>query len=158
MRTLFSDEPEYGLTSEHKEAGSNIDWSRMRNKRTLVLAVVGVGVTSASLFAAVVLFCITWRTAGVSTEYEDRQTRNAKASEAFYQGRYAEAERLFKSAIQVVLGLNEKSLGPEHSKVANCLENIAAVCKAQKKEAEAEFFSKRAARIRAKQGDEQRAE
>jgi tetratricopeptide (TPR) repeat protein len=43
--------------------------------------------------------------------------------QAYQQGRYADAEALFKA----VLEIDQKSLGPEHPKVGNSLNNIAEV-------------------------------
>ena len=50
------------------------------------------------------------------------------------QGRYAEAEPLFKRA----LAIREKALGPDHPDVASCLNNLAILYKEQGRYAEAE--------------------
>ncbi len=59
------------------------------------------------------------------------------------QGRYAEAEPLFKRA----LAINEKALGPEHPRVATSLNNLANLYRAQGKSAEAELLVKRSLAI-----------
>jgi tetratricopeptide (TPR) repeat protein len=51
-----------------------------------------------------------------------------------YQGRYPEAEPLYKRA----LAIHEKALGPEHPVVATGLNNLAFLYQAQGRYAEAE--------------------
>ena len=65
-----------------------------------------------------------------------------------HQGKHAEAESLFKRALTI----REKSLGPEHPKVAATLENYAALLWAMERPEEAEQFAARAKAIRSKQG------
>ncbi len=62
------------------------------------------------------------------------------------QGRYAEAEPLYKRS----LAIREKVLGPEHPGVAQSLNNLAALYKAQGQYAEAEPLYQRALAIREK--------
>ena len=62
------------------------------------------------------------------------------------QGRYAEAEPLYKRALAIA----EKALGPDHPDVASCLNNLAILYKAQGRYAEAEPLYKRALAIREK--------
>ena len=62
------------------------------------------------------------------------------------QGRYAEAEPLYKRA----LAISEKALGPEHPDVAIRLNNLAVLYWAQGRYAEAEPLLKRALAIREK--------
>ena len=50
------------------------------------------------------------------------------------QGRYAEAEPLYKRA----LAIGEKTLGPEHPEVATSLKNLRLLYRAQGRDAEAE--------------------
>ena len=59
------------------------------------------------------------------------------------QGKYAEAEPLFRRA----LAISEKALGPEHPNVAKELNNLAALLQAQGKYAEAEPLFRRALAI-----------
>ncbi|MCH6577531.1 MAG: tetratricopeptide repeat protein, partial [Proteobacteria bacterium] len=59
------------------------------------------------------------------------------------QGRYAEAEPLYKRA----LAIDEKALGPEHPDVATNLNNLAALYDDQGRYAEAEPLHKRALAI-----------
>ena len=61
------------------------------------------------------------------------------------QGRYAEAEPLYKRA----LAIREKALGPAHPDVATSLENMAALYRNTGRENEAKELDKRAAAIRA---------
>jgi tetratricopeptide (TPR) repeat protein len=56
------------------------------------------------------------------------------------QGRYAEAEPLFKRALAVL----EKALGPNHPEVAAVRHNLAALYKDQGRYADAEALNKRA--------------
>ena len=60
------------------------------------------------------------------------------------QGRYAEAEPLYKRA----LAIDEKALGPDHPDVAQSLNNLAALYDDQGRYAEAEPLYKRALAIR----------
>ncbi len=62
------------------------------------------------------------------------------------QGKYAEAEPLYKRA----LAIREQVLGPEHRSVATSLSNLAELYKAQGKYAEAEPLYKRSLAIREK--------
>ena len=55
------------------------------------------------------------------------------------QGRYAEAEPLYKHS----LAIREKALGPEHPRVATTLNNLAVLYQAQARYAEAEPLYKR---------------
>lgn len=66
------------------------------------------------------------------------------------QGKYAEAEPLYKRA----LAIREKVLGPEHPAVATSLENYAALLPKMDRQAEAEEFEARARAIRAKHARE----
>ena len=60
------------------------------------------------------------------------------------QGHYAQAEPLFKRALEI----NEKALGPDHSRIATGLENLAGLYRATNRDKEAEPLEERAARIR----------
>ncbi len=62
------------------------------------------------------------------------------------QGRYAEAEPLLKRA----LAIREKTLGPEHPRVATTLENYAALLRKTGRTTEAAKLEARAKAIRAK--------
>jgi tetratricopeptide (TPR) repeat protein len=62
------------------------------------------------------------------------------------QGKYAEAEPLFKRS----LAIKEKALGSDHPSVATSLNNLAGLYRATDREAEAEKLEKRAAEIKAK--------
>ena len=62
----------------------------------------------------------------------------------YAQGHYAQAEPLFKRALEI----NEKALGPDHSRVATGLENLAGLYIATNRDKEAEPLEERAARIR----------
>ena len=62
------------------------------------------------------------------------------------QGRYAEAEPLYKRA----LAIREKALGPDHPDVARSLNNLAELYENQGRYAEAEPLYKRALAIREK--------
>ena len=66
------------------------------------------------------------------------------------QGRYAEAEPLYKRA----LAIREKTLGPEHPNVAQSLENYAALLRNMNREDEAAKMETRAKAIRAKHAQE----
>ncbi len=66
------------------------------------------------------------------------------------QGRYAEAEPLYKRALAIV----EKALGPEHPHVATSLENYAALLRATGRGEEAKKLEARAKAIRAKHARE----
>ncbi len=66
------------------------------------------------------------------------------------QGRYAEAEPLYKRS----LAIDEKALGPEHPAVATSLENYAALLRKTGRGAEAENKEARAKAIRAKHAKE----
>ncbi len=61
----------------------------------------------------------------------------------YQQGRYAEAEPLYQRS----LAIREKALGPEHSDVAQSLNNLAALYDAQGRYADAEPLHKRALAI-----------
>ena len=66
------------------------------------------------------------------------------------QGKYAEAEPLYKRS----LAIREKTLGPEHPDVAQGLENYAALLRKTNREAEAVGMEARAKVIRAKHARE----
>ncbi len=59
------------------------------------------------------------------------------------QGRYAEAELLYKRALEI----REKALGPDHPDVANSLNNLASLYDEQGRYGEAEPLLKRALTI-----------
>ena len=63
------------------------------------------------------------------------------------QGKYAEAEPLFKRALKIV----EKALGPVHPNIDLVLENMAKCCREMGKKDEAEKLEARAIKIRSKQ-------
>ena len=63
------------------------------------------------------------------------------------QGRYSEAEPLFRDALEI----REKQLGPEHPDVASSLNNLAGLLQVQGKYAEAEPLYLRASVILEKQ-------
>jgi CHAT domain-containing protein/tetratricopeptide (TPR) repeat protein len=71
---------------------------------------------------------------------------NSLAIVYWYQGRYADAEGLFKRALPI----REKTLGKDHLLVAEVLNNLALVYKDQGKYADAEGLHKRALAIREK--------
>jgi tetratricopeptide (TPR) repeat protein len=77
---------------------------------------------------------------------------NGLAGLYHYQGQYAEAEPLFKRALEIV----EKALGPEHPNVAKTLENYASLLRTMERDAEAEEMEERAKAIRAKRAEEPR--
>ena len=66
------------------------------------------------------------------------------------QGKYAEAEPLYKRS----LAIWERTLGPEHPNVAQSLENYAALLRETNREAEAARMEARAKTIRAKHARE----
>ncbi len=66
------------------------------------------------------------------------------------QGRYAEAEPLYKRALAIV----EKALGPEHPLVATSLKNYAVLLRKTGRATEAENMEARAKAIRAKHAKE----
>ncbi len=66
------------------------------------------------------------------------------------QGRYAEAEPLYKRALAIL----EKALGPDHPNVANSLENYAAVLRKTGRTTEAANLEARANAIRAQRAME----
>ena len=74
------------------------------------------------------------------------QSLNNLALLYYHQGRYADAEPLYKRAI----ALNEKALGPDHPDVASSLNNLAALYQAQGRYAEAEPLYERSLAIQEK--------
>ncbi len=66
------------------------------------------------------------------------------------QGKYADAEPLYKRALAIV----EKALGPEHPHVATSLENYAALLRKTGRGHEAAKMEARAKAIRAKHAKE----
>ncbi len=66
------------------------------------------------------------------------------------QGKYAQAEPLYKRAIAI----DEKALRLDHPKVARTLENYAALLRKMKRDAEAKKLEARAQAIRAKHAQE----
>ncbi len=66
------------------------------------------------------------------------------------QGKHAKAEPLFRRA----LAIQEKALGPEHPKVAQHLEDYAALLRKMEREAEASKMEARAKAIRAKHAEQ----
>jgi tetratricopeptide (TPR) repeat protein len=70
-------------------------------------------------------------------------TLNDLAAVYYNQGKYAQAEPLYKRA----LAIKEKALGPEHPVVATSLNNLAALYDTQGKYAQAEPLYKRALAI-----------
>ena len=63
----------------------------------------------------------------------------------YLQGRYAEAEPLYKQSNAIA----EKVLGPDHPDVATGLENLARLYQAMNRNAEAKVLEQRIAHIRA---------
>ena len=59
------------------------------------------------------------------------------------QGHYAQAEPLYKRALEI----KEQALGPDHPSVATSLENLAGLYRDKNRDKEAEALEKRAARI-----------
>ena len=74
-------------------------------------------------------------------------TLNNLAALYVTQGKYAEAESLYKRA----LAIWEKALGPEHPHVATSLENYAALLRKTNRKKKAKKLEARAKAIRAKQ-------
>ena len=68
------------------------------------------------------------------------------ASLHFEEGRYAEAELLYKRSLAV----REKALGPDHPAVGTLLNNLAGLYRAQGRYAEAESLYKRSLAVREK--------
>ena len=66
------------------------------------------------------------------------------------QGRYADAEPLFRRS----LAIQEKALGPEHPNVATSLENYAAWLRGTGRTAEADNMEARARSIRERRAKE----
>jgi lipopolysaccharide biosynthesis regulator YciM len=62
------------------------------------------------------------------------------------QGKYAEAEPLYKRSLKIL----EKAFGPDHPHVATVLENMAELYKKMGKEDEVKRFEERAKKIRSK--------
>ncbi len=62
------------------------------------------------------------------------------------QGKYAEAEPLYKRS----LAIDEKAFGPDHLKVATCLRNMAECFKKTRKKKEAKRLEEQASIIEAK--------
>ena len=75
-----------------------------------------------------------------------RRSLNNLASLYRAQGRYADAEPLYKRS----LAIREKTLGPDHPDVAVSLNNLALLYQAQGRYADAEPFYKRSLAIREK--------
>jgi tetratricopeptide (TPR) repeat protein len=71
---------------------------------------------------------------------------NQQAIALYRQARYAEAESLFK----IALNIREKTLGPDHPEVAQSLNNLALLYKVQSRYAEAKPLYERALAIREK--------
>ena len=80
--------------------------------------------------------------------YDSGISDNLNNLAAFYeaQGRYADAESLYKRA----LAIREKALGPDNPDVSDSLDNLAAFYEAQGRFADAESLYKRALAIREK--------
>ena len=66
------------------------------------------------------------------------------------QGKYAQAEPLYRQALAIV----EKALGPEHPGIATMLENYARMLRVLNRHDEAEKMEARAQAIRAKHAQE----
>ena len=66
------------------------------------------------------------------------------------QGRYAEAEPLYKRALAIL----EKALGPDHPDVATTLENYAALLRKTGRTTEATKMEARAKAVRAKHAEQ----
>ena len=75
-----------------------------------------------------------------------RLSLNNLAGSIRSQGRYADAEPLFKRS----LAIREKALGPDHPDVAQSLNNLAELYQAQGRYADAEPLYKRSLAIREK--------
>src|SRR5262245_138444 len=77
---------------------------------------------------------------------EEAARLNQEAIQLFDQGRYADAEPLYKRS----LAIQEKTLGPNHPNVASLLNNLAELYEAQGRYADAEPLLKRSLAIREK--------
>jgi tetratricopeptide (TPR) repeat protein len=74
---------------------------------------------------------------------DEAATLNARGNELYQAGKYAEAEPLYKRALEI----REKALGPDHPDVAQSLNGLAELYRAQGRYAEAEPLFKRALAI-----------
>ena len=75
------------------------------------------------------------------------QSLNNLASLYRAQGKYAEAEPLFKRSLKIW----EKALGKDHPEVASVLDNMAELCRQAGEEDEADKLEARAKKIRSNQ-------
>jgi len=73
-------------------------------------------------------------------------TLNNLAASYHAEGRYAEAEKLFRRSLSIL----EKSLGPDHPSVVAVLDNLANLYASQGKRREAEKMETRASALRAR--------
>lgn len=71
---------------------------------------------------------------------------NVGAQQDMSAGKHADAENLFRQALQEA----EKEFGPQHNNVATCLNNLANCLRFQGKYPEAEGYYKRALEVRQK--------
>jgi tetratricopeptide (TPR) repeat protein len=84
-----------------------------------------------------------WR---LKQDLDEAAQLEQRAIKLFQQGRYAEAEPLFKRALKIA----EKLLGPENPAIAELLESLAVLYKVQGRYPDAESLLKRALEIKEK--------
>ena len=72
------------------------------------------------LLAGVLCLALSVQTACIHIQQNPREKANAAGMKAYQQGRYAEAEPLYKRSLVIW----EKALGPEHPDVATTLSNL----------------------------------
>jgi CHAT domain-containing protein/Tfp pilus assembly protein PilF len=105
-----------------------------------------------TMFAAVVIFAtvvsgiVMLPTVSVAQGVDEANRLNQQAIQFYQQGRYADAEPLFKQS----LAIREKALGPDHPDVALSLHNLAVLYRQKGHYADAEPLFKRSLAIREK--------
>jgi tetratricopeptide (TPR) repeat protein len=104
-----------------------------------------------ALFAAAVIFAtvvsgVVLPTVSVAQGVDEANRLNEQALQFYQQGRYADAEPLYKRS----LAIYEKALGPDHPGVATSLDNLASLNGIQGRYEEAEPLYRRSLAIREK--------
>lgn len=98
--------------------------------------------------AMVSLLCMALATSSIAQQApaDEAAALNRQAVQFYVQGRYAEAEPLFKRS----LAIRERALGPEHPEFATSLNNLGEVYREQGRFAEAEPLYRRSLTIKEK--------
>ena len=113
---------------------------RFGGKAELLMSIGRVILPVVALLAVVAGLVMSWKTSAVSL--------NSQAVLCYHEGKYEEAERLYKKSVKVA----EETFGKDHLNIAAVLNNLSELYQEQKRYSEAEIVLDRAFKIIEKEG------